>query len=82
ENLAVAYDVCSPSQYTIYEPVIRMKGSIKTAPSQRPFSTKDVTSNILDSQALKMIQPSILKNIQSILHELGGIGSFVFLFAR
>ncbi|KAE8601970.1 hypothetical protein XENTR_v10013848 [Xenopus tropicalis] len=82
ENLAVAYDVCCPSQYTIYEPVIRMKGSIKTAPSQRPFSTKDVTSNILDSQALKTIQPFDLKNIQSILHEIGGIGAFVFLFAR
>ncbi|KAG8444521.1 hypothetical protein GDO86_009617 [Hymenochirus boettgeri] len=82
ESLAVAYDVCSPAQYTIYEPVIRMKGSIKTSPSQRPFSTKDVTSNILDSQALKMIQPFFLKNIQSSLHELGGIGAFVFLFAR
>ncbi|XP_053567057.1 lysosomal-trafficking regulator isoform X2 [Bombina bombina] len=82
ENLAVVYDTCSPAQYTIYEPVIRIKGSTKTAPSQRPFSTKDVISNTLDTQALKMLQPSFLKNTQSILHEIGGIGTFVFLFAR
>ncbi|XP_053317240.1 lysosomal-trafficking regulator [Spea bombifrons] len=82
ENLAVVYDMCNPGQYTIYEPVIRMKGSLKTAPTQRPFSTKDVTSSALDSQALKMLQPSLLKNIQSILHEVGGIAAFVFLFAR
>ncbi|KAM8954167.1 lysosomal-trafficking regulator isoform 2-T2 [Pelodytes ibericus] len=82
ENLAVVYDICSPAQYTIYEPVIRIKGSMKIAPVQRPFSTKDVTSNTLDSQALRMLQPSFLKNIQSILHEIGGVGAFVFLFAR
>ncbi|XP_063299447.1 lysosomal-trafficking regulator isoform X3 [Pelobates fuscus] len=82
ENLAVVYNMCNPAQYTIYEPVIRIKGSIKTAPSQRPFSTKDITSNSLDSVSLKMLQPSLLKNIQSILHEIGGIGTFVFLFAK
>ncbi|KAM4772207.1 lysosomal-trafficking regulator [Rhinophrynus dorsalis] len=82
ENLGVVYDMCNPGQYTIYEPVIRIKGSTKTTPTQRPFSTKDVTSNTLDSQALKMLQPSLLKTTHSFLHELGGIGAFVFLFAR
>ncbi|KAM4694759.1 lysosomal-trafficking regulator [Discoglossus pictus] len=82
ENLAVVYNACSPAQYTIYEPVIRIKGNTKTAPSQRPFSAKDVISNTLDTQTLKLLQPSQLKNTQSILHEIGGIGAFVFLFAR
>uniref|UniRef100_A0A8C5M6R0 Lysosomal trafficking regulator n=1 Tax=Leptobrachium leishanense TaxID=445787 RepID=A0A8C5M6R0_9ANUR len=82
ECLAVVYDMCNPAQYTIYEPVIRIKGSMKTAPSQRPFSTKDIPSSTLDSQALRMLQPPLLKNIQSILHEIGGIGTFVYLFAR
>ncbi|MEE6475211.1 hypothetical protein FKM82_010657 [Ascaphus truei] len=82
ETLAVVYNTCSPAQYTIYEPVIRIKGNMKTAGSQRPFSTKDVLSNILDIQTLTKLQPSLLKSIHSILHEIGGIGAFVFLFAR
>ncbi|XP_075057049.1 lysosomal-trafficking regulator [Mixophyes fleayi] len=82
ENLAVVYDVNSPAHYTIYEPVIRMKGSTKMSSSQRPFSAKEVTSKTLDSQALKMLQPCVAKNIHSVLHEIGGIGAIVFLFAR
>ncbi|XP_077145213.1 lysosomal-trafficking regulator [Ranitomeya variabilis] len=82
ENLAIVYSMENPATYTIYEPVIRMKGFLKTTPSQRPFSTKEVTSKSLDSQSLKMIFPCTEKNIQSVLHEIGGIGSIVFLFAR
>ncbi|XP_056422915.1 lysosomal-trafficking regulator isoform X3 [Hyla sarda] len=82
ENLAVVYDMENPATYTIYEPVIRMKGSLKTTVSQRPFSTKEVSSKSLDSQALKMLNPCHEKNIHSVLHEIGGIGAIVFLFAR
>ncbi|KAG9472227.1 hypothetical protein GDO78_020660 [Eleutherodactylus coqui] len=82
ENLAVVYDMENPATYTIYEPVIRMKGSLKTTSTQRPFSTKEVTSKSLDLQALKTLKPCYEKNIHSVLHEIGGIGSIVFLFAR
>ncbi|XP_073416193.1 lysosomal-trafficking regulator isoform X2 [Dendrobates tinctorius] len=82
ENLAIVYSMENPATYTIYEPVIRMKGCLKTTASQRPFSTKEVKSKSLDSQSLKMIFPCNEKNIQSVLHEIGGIGSIVFLFAR
>lgn len=76
------YDMHDPTQYTIYEPVIRIKGSLKLASSQRPFSAKEVSSKILDSQALKLIQPCLEKNIHSVLHEIGGIRAMVYLFAR
>ncbi|XP_042694020.1 lysosomal-trafficking regulator [Centrocercus urophasianus] len=82
ESLAVVYATCCPSHYTIYEPVIRLKGQVKTVPSQRPFSSKEVQSNILDSHHLKALQPVEYKNLQGILHEIGGTGAFVFLFAR
>ncbi|XP_048794318.1 lysosomal-trafficking regulator isoform X1 [Lagopus muta] len=82
ESLAVVYATCCPSHYTIYEPVIRLKGQVKTVPSQRPFSSKEVQSNILDSHHLKALQPVEYKNLQGILHEIGGSGAFVFLFAR
>ncbi|XP_040285377.1 lysosomal-trafficking regulator isoform X2 [Bufo bufo] len=82
ENLAVVYDMENPSIYTIYEPVIRMRGSLKATSSQRPFSTKEVISKCLDSQSLKMLNPCYEKNIHSVLHEIGGIGAMVFLFAR
>lgn len=55
---------------------------MKTVPSQRPFSSKEVQSNILDSHHLKALQPVEYKNLQGILHEIGGTGAFVFLFAR
>lgn len=55
---------------------------MKTVPSQRPFSLKEVQSNVLDSQHLKALQPVEYKTLQSILHEIGGTGAFVFLFAR
>uniref|UniRef100_A0A803Y313 Lysosomal trafficking regulator n=1 Tax=Meleagris gallopavo TaxID=9103 RepID=A0A803Y313_MELGA len=82
ESLAVVYATCCPSHYTIYEPVIRLKGQVKTVPSQRPFSSKEVQSNVLDSHHLKALQPVEYKNLQGILHEIGGTGAFVFLFAR
>ncbi|XP_070590091.1 lysosomal-trafficking regulator isoform X2 [Erythrolamprus reginae] len=82
ENLATVYTTCCPGYYTIYEPVIRLKGQAKTIPSQRPFSSKEVQSNLSDPHYLKMLQPAEYKGLQGILHEIGGIGSFVFLFAR
>ncbi|XP_075352061.1 lysosomal-trafficking regulator isoform X4 [Mycteria americana] len=82
ESLAVVYTTCCPGQYTIYEPVIRLKGQVKTVPSQRPFSSKEVQSNVLDSHHLKTLQPVEYKTLQAILHEIGGTGAFVFLFAR
>uniref|UniRef100_A0A8B9ZKU4 Lysosomal trafficking regulator n=1 Tax=Anas platyrhynchos TaxID=8839 RepID=A0A8B9ZKU4_ANAPL len=82
ESLAVVYTTCCPGQYTIYEPVIRLKGQAKTVPSQRPFSLKEVQSNVLDSHHLKTLQPVEYKTLQGILHEIGGTGAFVFLFAR
>ncbi|XP_014806494.1 PREDICTED: lysosomal-trafficking regulator isoform X2 [Calidris pugnax] len=82
ESLAVVYTTCCPGQYTIYEPVIRLKGQVKTVPSQRPFSLKEVQSNALDSHHLKTLQPVEYKTLQGILHEIGGTGAFVFLFAR
>ncbi|XP_053917365.1 lysosomal-trafficking regulator isoform X1 [Cuculus canorus] len=82
ESLAVVYTTSCPGQYTIYEPVIRLKGQVKTVSSQRPFSSKEVQSNVLDSHHLKTLQPVQYKTLQSILHEIGGTGAFVFLFAR
>ncbi|NXM69177.1 LYST regulator, partial [Serilophus lunatus] len=82
ESLSVVYTTCCPGQYTIYEPVIRLKGQVKTVPSQRPFSLKEVQSNVLDSHHLKTLQPVEYKTLQGILHEIGGTGAFVFLFAR
>ncbi|XP_055569490.1 lysosomal-trafficking regulator isoform X2 [Falco cherrug] len=82
ESLAVVYTTCCPGQYTIYEPVIRLKGQVKTVPSQRPFSSKEVQSNVLDSHHLKTLQSVEYKTLQGILHEIGGTGAFVFLFAR
>ncbi|NWX18378.1 LYST regulator, partial [Aegotheles bennettii] len=82
ESLAVVYTTCCPGQYTIYEPVIRLKGQVKTVPSQRPFSSKEVQNNVLDSHHLKTLQPVEYKTLQGILHEIGGTGAFVFLFAR
>ncbi|XP_067392088.1 lysosomal-trafficking regulator isoform X2 [Emydura macquarii macquarii] len=82
ESLAVVYTTCCPAHYTIYEPVIRLKSQVKTLPSQRPFSSKEVQSNLLDPYHLKMLQPVEYKTFQGVLHEIGGTGAFVFLFAR
>ncbi|XP_074674523.1 lysosomal-trafficking regulator isoform X3 [Strix aluco] len=82
ESLAVVYTTCCPGQYTIYEPVIRLKGQVKTVSSQRPFSLKEVQSNVLDAHQLKTLQPVEYRTLQGILHEIGGTGAFVFLFAR
>ncbi|KAK2086013.1 hypothetical protein P7K49_035438 [Saguinus oedipus] len=60
--------------YTIYEPVIRLKGQMKTQLSQRPFSSKEVQSILLEPHHLKNLQPTEYKTIQGILHEIGGTG--------
>ncbi|KAG2467234.1 LYST regulator, partial [Polypterus senegalus] len=82
ESLAIVYASSSPYHYTIYEPVIRLKGQIKTMPSQRPFSAKEIQSTILDSIAMKSLQIVENQGLQSILHKIGGTSSFIFLFAR
>lgn len=82
ESLSIVYTTCSPAQYTIYEPVIRLKGQVKAQLSQRPFSSKDVQSISLELHHLRNLQPTECKTLQGILHELGGTAVFVFLFAR
>lgn len=82
ESLSVVYTTYCPAQYTIYEPVIRLKAQMKTQLSQRPFSSKEVQSILLEPHHLKNLQPTECKTIQGILHEIGGTGIFVFLFAR
>ncbi|XP_004620422.2 lysosomal-trafficking regulator isoform X1 [Sorex araneus] len=82
ESLSIVYTTYCPAQYTIYEPVIRLKGLVKTQLSQRPFSSKEVQSIILEHHQLKNLQPTESQTIQGILHEIGGTGIFVFLFAR
>lgn len=82
ESLSVVYTAYCPAQYTIYEPVIRLKGQVKTQLSQRPFSSKEAQSILLEPSQLKSLRPMECKTIQGILHEIGGAGVFVFLFAR
>ncbi|XP_039706305.1 lysosomal-trafficking regulator isoform X7 [Pteropus medius] len=82
ESLSVVYTTYCPAQYTIYEPVIRLKGQAKTQLSQRPFSSKEVQSILLEPHHLKNLRPTQCQTIQGILHEIGGTGIFVFLFAR
>ncbi|XP_073729607.1 lysosomal-trafficking regulator isoform X3 [Misgurnus anguillicaudatus] len=83
ESLAIVYAPSAPSVYTIYEPVIRLKGQAKAAViSQRPFSAKEVQSSVLEPQFLRTVMPSQAVGLHSVLHKIGGTGSFVFLFAR
>lgn len=83
ESLAVVYAPSTPSLYTIYEPVIRLKGQAKSAVvSQRPFSAKEVQSPILEPPLLKTMMHCRALGLHSALHKIGGTGSFVFLFAR
>ncbi|XP_059501535.1 lysosomal-trafficking regulator isoform X2 [Stegostoma tigrinum] len=82
DSLSVVYNPRCPAQYTIYEPVIRLKGQTRTMSSQRPFSLKDIQSNILKPQQLKNLQHLEHQDLQRILHKIGGIGVFIFLFAR
>uniref|UniRef100_A0A3Q0RGG4 Lysosomal trafficking regulator n=1 Tax=Amphilophus citrinellus TaxID=61819 RepID=A0A3Q0RGG4_AMPCI len=82
ESLAVVYAPSSPRVYTIYEPVIRLKGQAKTVVTQRPFSSKEVQSVSLESAALKALLPTETQGLQSVLHKIGGTGTFVFLFAQ
>lgn len=82
ESLAVVYAPSNPRDYTIYEPVIRLKGQAKTVVTQRPFSSKEVQSFSLEPNALRALQPTETQGLQSVLHKIGGMGAFVFLFAR
>ncbi|XP_046885311.1 lysosomal-trafficking regulator isoform X3 [Hypomesus transpacificus] len=82
EGLAVVFAPSSPRSYTIYEPVIRMKGHARVVASQRPFSCKEVQSSSLDPQSLRSLLPSQPQGLHSVLHKIGGTGNFVFLFAR
>lgn len=82
ESLAVVYAPSSPRVYTIYEPVIRMKGQAKTVVTQRPFSSKDVQSVSLESSCLRGLLPTETHGLQSVMHKIGGTGNFVFLFAQ
>lgn len=82
ESLAVVYAPSSPRVYTIYEPVIRLKGQAKTVVTQRPFSSKEVQSVSLEPSALKALLPTKTQGLQSVLHKIGGTGNFVFLFAQ
>uniref|UniRef100_UPI00398EDA26 lysosomal-trafficking regulator isoform X1 n=2 Tax=Pristiophorus japonicus TaxID=55135 RepID=UPI00398EDA26 len=82
DSLAIVYNPRCPAQYTIYEPVIRLKGQTRTVSSQRPFSLKDVQSNVVEPQQLKRLQPLEHQELQRILHKIGGTGAFIFLFAR
>ncbi|KAG7462834.1 hypothetical protein MATL_G00188970 [Megalops atlanticus] len=82
ESLAVVYTPSCPSHYTIYEPVIRLKGQAKTVVSQRPFSARPVQSSALEPQLLRALRPEDSQGLQSVLHKIGGTGTFIFLFAR
>ncbi|XP_026212302.1 lysosomal-trafficking regulator isoform X5 [Anabas testudineus] len=82
ESLAVVYAPSSPRVYTIYEPVIRLKGQAKTVVTQRPFSSKEAQSVSLEFGALRALLPTETQGLQSVLHKIGGTGNFVFLFAQ
>uniref|UniRef100_A0A3P9LYC8 Lysosomal trafficking regulator n=1 Tax=Oryzias latipes TaxID=8090 RepID=A0A3P9LYC8_ORYLA len=82
ESLAVVYAPSSPRLYTIYEPVIRLKGQAKTVITQRPFSSKEVQSVSLEPGVLRGLVPVETQGLQSVLHKIGGTGNFVFLFAQ
>uniref|UniRef100_A0A8C4NZL1 Lysosomal trafficking regulator n=1 Tax=Dicentrarchus labrax TaxID=13489 RepID=A0A8C4NZL1_DICLA len=82
ESLAVVYAPSSPRVYTIYEPVIRLKGQAKTVVTQRPFSSKEVQSVSLEPNSLRALLPTETQGLQSVLHKIGGTGNFVFLYAQ
>ncbi|KAM9477784.1 lysosomal-trafficking regulator isoform 2-T2 [Clarias gariepinus] len=83
ENLAVVYTPSSPSIYTLYEPVIRLKGQVKApVPLQRPFSSKQLQSPVLEPLSLRCLLTLQPLGLHSCLHKIGGTGAFIFLFAR
>ena len=82
ECLAVVYAPSSPRLYTIYEPVIRMKGQAKTVVTQRPFSSKEVQCGAMEPHSLRTLLPTETQGLQSVLHKIGGTGTFVYLFAQ
>ena len=78
----MVYTPSSPRLYTIYEPVIRLKGQAKTVVTQRPFSSKEVQSSTLEPPALRALLPIEPQGLQNVLHKIGGTATFVFLFAQ
>ncbi|KAJ8359957.1 hypothetical protein SKAU_G00164820 [Synaphobranchus kaupii] len=82
ESLAVVYVPGCPSQFSIYEPLTGLKGQPKTAVTQRTFSSKMAQSNVLEPQVLRALRPNQSQGLQSVLHKIGGAGTFIFLFAR
>jgi len=82
ESLAVVYAPSRSRLYTIYEPVIRLKGQTKMVVTQRPFSSKEVQSVSFEPGALRALLPTETLGLQSVLHKIGGTGNFVFLFAQ
>ncbi|XP_048843336.1 lysosomal-trafficking regulator-like isoform X2 [Brienomyrus brachyistius] len=82
ESLAVVYTASRPGSYAIYEPVVRLKGQPKVVASTRPFSTKDVQSPLVEAQAIRALRPTEPQGLQRVLHQIGGTGTFVFLFAK
>ncbi|KAM4591197.1 lysosomal-trafficking regulator isoform 2-T4 [Odontesthes bonariensis] len=82
ESLAVVYAPSRSRLYTIYEPVIRLKGQTKLVVTQRPFSSKEVLSVSFEPGALRALLPMETLGLQSVLHKIGGTGNFVFLFAQ
>ncbi|XP_060781470.1 lysosomal-trafficking regulator isoform X4 [Neoarius graeffei] len=83
DSLAVVYSPSNPSIYTIYEPVIRLKGQVSAPVAfQRPFSAKELQSSVLDPLSLRCLQALQPLGLHSCLHKIGGIGAFIFLFAR
>ena len=78
----MVYTPSSPRVYTIYEPVIRLKGQAKTVVTQRPFSSKEVQSSTLEAPALRALLPIEPQGLQNVLHKIGGTATFVFLFAQ
>ncbi|XP_053476690.1 lysosomal-trafficking regulator isoform X6 [Ictalurus furcatus] len=83
DSLAVVYSPSNPSIYTIYEPVIRLKGQVKAPVAfQRPFSAKELQSSVLEPLSLRRLQALQPLGLHSCLHKIGGTGAFIFLFAR
>lgn len=50
--------------------------------SERPFSAKEVQSSVLEPCSIKSLQALQPFGLNGCLHKIGGIGAFVFLFAR
>ncbi|XP_029114650.1 lysosomal-trafficking regulator-like isoform X3 [Scleropages formosus] len=82
ESLAVVYTSSCPAYYTIYEPIIRLKGLPKVVATQRPYSVKEVQSPVFKPHSLKAMSPCEPQILNNIVHHIGGTSCFLFLFAR